>query len=97
MTVPTPPPVPEGWHRDEPPRDLRERFIDTLSKTWAEHEGHANAAWQLILDAWRVIEVASARGACSAPPSRYAWMAALRVAIFRADHPAATPAPAQGG
>ena len=89
MTIPTTPPVPEEWFRDGPPRDLRQRFIDTLSKTWAEHEGHADAAWQLILDAWRVIDVASARGDCPPNPNREEWFAALRVAIFRAEHPTA--------
>lgn len=69
-------------------RDLHERFIETVSA--AVDVVTAESAWQLILDAWRVIEVASARADRPATPSRDEWDAALRVAIFRAEHPEAT-------
>lgn len=87
-TVPETPPMPDGWMREGPPRELRERFADAvMNLSVTQDEGIT--AWQLILDTWRVIEVASARGDCPANPNREEWMAALRVAIFRADHPGA--------
>jgi len=89
MSEPNTPPVPATWCRDEPPRDLRERFIEAV---FLDHGARpvAEAAWQLIMDAWRVIDVASARGDCPPNPNREEWYAALRVAIFRAEHPEAT-------
>jgi hypothetical protein len=91
MTISTDlPPVPEGWVRDEPPRDLRERFLGSVVQSTEYENGAAERAWSLILDAWRVIDVASARADRPANPCREEWMAALRVAIFRAEHAEAT-------
>lgn len=72
-------------------RDLRQRFNDTVrARARRTDELLADVAWQLLLDAWRVIEVASARADRPATPSRDEWFAALRVAIFRAEYPEAT-------
>lgn len=76
---PPPPPRPDG------PATLRQRFIE-VAVTNDVGDCAADAAWHLVLDAWRVIEVASARADVPATPSRDEWMAALRVAISRADH-----------
>jgi hypothetical protein len=66
--------------------EIRERFIDAVMElSITDDEGVT--AWNLITDAWRVIEVASARGDCPPCPNREEWLAALRVAIFRAKHP----------
>ena len=70
------------------PRDLRERFLDVvIASDELATEPAADAAWQLIMDTWRIAEVASARDAAPANPNREEWMAALRLAIFRAEHP----------
>lgn len=83
-------PVPPSWMRDAPPRTLAQRFTETCMPPGADYpraDDVTARAWQLVLDAWRVIEVASARGDVPARCNREEWMAALRVAIFRADHP----------
>lgn len=68
-----------------PPRDLRERFIESVldrnEATTAEH------AWSILEETWRVIETADALAARHHPLTREEWFAALRVAIFRAEHP----------
>jgi len=84
----TTPPVPIGWYRDAPARGQRERFVDTVCGSVDFTTGEA--AWRLILDAWRVVEVASARASRPATPNREEWFAALQVAVFRAEHPEAT-------
>jgi hypothetical protein len=84
----TTPPVPDGWYRDAPARGQRERFVDTVCGSVDFTTGEA--AWRLILDAWRVVEVASARADRPATPNREEWFAALQVAVFRVDHPEAT-------
>ena len=87
MTISTDlPPVPEGWVRDEPPRDLRERFLGSVVQSTEYENGAAERAWQLVLDTWRVIDVASARASVPPTPNRDEWMAALRLAAFRLDH-----------
>lgn len=69
---------------------LREQFVGVLADT--VDYPVPDAAWRLVLDAWRVIEVASARGDVPATCTREEWMAALRVAIFRLDHGVTEPA-----
>lgn len=95
MTI-TPDPI-DAWQnaplsRDlptEPVRTVRERFLEAVCANADYEAAHAaEAAWQLILDAWRVIEVADARGEMTAQRAcveREVWYAALRVAIFRAE------------
>ena len=75
-------PCPTGEHPAPP--TLRQRFTDVIADS-VEYPP-ADMAWRLVLDAWRVIEVASARAGTPATPNRDEWNAALRVAIFRADH-----------
>lgn len=80
-----------------PPRPLGRLFADVVSGTVdpsRERRTTAEAAWQLVLDTWRVVEVASARALVPATCNRDEWMAALRLAIFRADH--AEPDPSAG-
>jgi hypothetical protein len=79
--------------RDAAPRDPRERFLAACTERSARPITAANKAWSLIVDAWRVIEVADARAGSGqrAAVEREVWMAALRVAIFRAEHPEAPP------
>lgn len=87
--LPTVPPVTAGSYRGILPRTLRERFIDTCTADGGSTDA-AEQAWQLMLDAWRVIEVADARaGNREIAPDRLTWLAALNVAIFRAEHPEA--------
>ena len=68
------------------PTDLQDgytvgqRFREAVSPGYGVR---AEAAWQLILDTWRVIEVASARAGAPATPTREEWMAALRIAASR--------------
>lgn len=88
MLPPPPPPRPDG------PATLAQRFHETVAGA-GPRDGRvtaAEAAWQLVLDAWRVIEVASARGDVPARCNREEWMAALRVAIFRLDYGVTEPA-----
>lgn len=85
-------PVPEGWLRDAPPRTLREIFVETVA---GSHYPAPDAAWRLILDAWRVIEVASTRADVPVTPSRDEWYAALHVALFRLNY-SAGPQPGEG-
>lgn len=75
------PPLPEI-----PERTIREVFTETVCGH-AEYEVPlaADLAWQLVLDAWRVIDVASARASVPAAPTRDEWMAALRLAAFRVE------------
>ena len=76
------------------PTDLQDgytvgqRFREAVSPGYGVR---AEAAWQLILDTWRVIEVASARAGAPATPTREEWMAALRIAASRAELSSAEP------
>jgi hypothetical protein len=82
-------------------KTVRQHFLDTASA--AVEMPTADLAWRLVLDTWRVIEVASARAGVSPIVNRDEWMAALRIAIFRAEHdiiesePFPAPAPASDG
>ena len=76
------PPVPADWYRDEPPRDLRERFAGSIVDsdnfvTRARQLLTADAAWSLINAAWDRIESEEYHG----ETYREAWLAALRAAI----------------
>lgn len=72
-----------------PERNVREVFTETACNVDEREVPHAaERAWQLVLDTWRVIEVASARASVPATPTRDEWMAALRLASFRLDHDA---------
>jgi hypothetical protein len=62
----------------------RQRFTETVRGS--VDYPTADAAWRIVLDAWRVIEVASARADVPPVPTREEWMAALRIATFRLDH-----------
>jgi len=79
MTIPTREPLDasDGY-------TVRRRFLECVSGS--VDYPTADAAWRLVLDAWRVIDVASARASVPANPTREEWMAALRIATFRLDH-----------
>lgn len=72
-----------------PDRTIREVFTSTVSGS--VDYPTADAAWRLVLDAWRVIDVASARASVPPTPTRDEWMAALRLASFRLDHDVTEP------
>ncbi len=71
-----------------PDRSIREVFTTAVVDSTEYENGAAERAWQLVLDAWRVIDVASARANVPPTPNRDEWMAALRLASFRLDHDA---------
>lgn len=68
-----------------PERTIREVFTETVIESTEYENGAAERAWQLVLDTWRVIDVASARASVPAAPTRDEWMAALRLAAFRVE------------
>lgn len=78
LLPPPPEPHPSG------PANLHAQFVEVAAG--AVDLPTAEAAWRLVLDAWRVVEVASARAGAPATPNRDEWMAALRVAVFRANY-----------
>jgi hypothetical protein len=69
-----------------PERTVREVFTESVVESTEYENGAAERAWQLVLDTWRVIDVASARASVPPTPNRDEWMAALRLAAFRLDH-----------